>query len=227
MILRRIVESLRSQNWRVAFLELLIVIVGVFVGLQVDAWNNARLESERRAQIVSALATNLIDTIGVQEQVNAGIESGLAEWESAVADGSRPPPYYFRHIGSDIAPDMWSTLEQMQLTEMFDPATLFDLTAYFSELDGVSRKYVRYVIFVEDEILPGIISNEDVFYDQDGRLKARFQASMDRLREHGQENLRLINWADCLVNRLKVNRVFSETCLRADNSIGAISRESN
>ena len=203
-------------------MELLIVVVGVFVGLQVDTWNDSRLESERRAQIASALATYLTDTIDVQERVNAAIESGLAEWESVVAEGSRPPPYYFRHIGSDIPPDMWSTLEQMQLTDMFDPATLFDLTAYFSELDGVGRKYVRYVTFVEGEILPGIISSEDVFYYQDGRLRARFQANMDRLREHGQENLRLIRWADCLVSRLKADRTFDETCYRTDNSLDAI-----
>jgi hypothetical protein len=206
-------------------MELLIIVVGVFVGLQVDTWNNSRLESERREQIVDALATYLTDTIDVQEIVNASIESGLAEWESAVAAGSRPPPYFFRHMGSDIPPDMWSTLEQMQLTEMFDPATLFDLTAYFSELDGVSRKYVRYVTFVENEVLPGIISNEDIFYDQDGRPKARFQANLDRLREHRQENLRLIHWAGCLVHRLNADRTFSGTCYRADDMPSSISRE--
>lgn len=225
MFLHRIVENLRSRNWGVALLELFIVVVGVFIGLQVDTWNDARLGAERRAQIVSAVATYLGDTIGVQERVNASIASGLAEWESAVEDGNRPPPYYFRHVGSDIAPDIWSTLEQMQLTEMFDPVTLFDLTAYFSELDGVSQKYVRYVTFVEDEILPGIVSDEDVFYDQNGRLRARFQANMDRLREHGQENLRLIRWADCLVNRLEANRTFSQSCLRADLGLDALTRE--
>ncbi|MGI9325445.1 MAG: hypothetical protein ACR2PZ_09525 [Pseudomonadales bacterium] len=206
-----------TQNWRVAFLELLIIVVGVFIGLQVDTWNSSRLDSERRVEIVSALVTYLTDTIDVQEGMNVSIESGLAEWESSAADGSRPPPYYFRHFGSDIAPDMWSTLRQMQLTEMFDPVTLFDLTAYFSELDGVSRKYVRYVTFVEDEILPGIRNKQDVFYDQDGRLRGKFQANMDRLREHGQDNLRLVRWADCLVSHLKANRVSSETCYRTDN----------
>ena len=97
--------------------------------------------------------------------------------------------------------------------------------AYFSELDGVSQKYVRYVVFVENEILPGIISDEDVFYDQNSRLRARFQANMDRLREHGQENLRLIRWADCLVGRLEANRTYSQTCLRADHRLDAINSE--
>ncbi|MEM7180743.1 MAG: hypothetical protein AAF518_07515 [Spirochaetota bacterium] len=225
MILRRIVESLRSQNWRVALLELAIIIVGVFVGLQVDTWSNSRQESERREQIVNALATNLADTVGVQERVNIAIESGLAEWQSARAEGRRPPPYYFRHVGSDMAPDMWSTLEQMQLSEMFDPATLFDLTAYFSELDGVSHKYIRYVTFVEDEILPGIISSDDVFYDENGELKARFQANMDRLREHAEENQRLMRWANCLVTRLRSDRTFSETCYRTDNRLDEIGNE--
>ncbi len=141
-------------------------------------WNKARSEAELREQVIGALATYLADTRGVQEQVIAEIESGLASWESAVANGNRPPPYFFRHTGSDTAPEMWTTFEQMQLNDLFDPVTLFDLAFFFSELDGVGRKYIRYVTFVEDEILPGTISDEDIFYDQNGRLKAKFHANM-------------------------------------------------
>jgi hypothetical protein len=227
MILRRIVESLRSQSWAVAFMELLIVVVGVFIGLQVDTWNDTRLEAERREQIVGTLATNLGDSRGVQERMIAEIESGLASWESAVADGGRPPPYVFRHEGSDTAPDTWSTIGQMQLNDLFDPVTLFDLTFYFSELDGVGRKYVRYITFVENEILPGTISDQDVFYDKKGRLNAKFQANMDRLREHIQENFRLISWADCLVYRLEAKRTFEQSCLRVDHQLEGMSGKSN
>jgi hypothetical protein len=227
MILRRIVESIRSQSWAVAFMELFIVVVGVFIGLQVDTWNDTRLEEERREQIMGTLATSLGDTRGVQERVIAEIEFGLASWESAVADGGRPPPFVFRHEGSDTAPDIWSTIEQMQLTDLFDPVTLFDLTFYFSELDGVGRKYIRYVTFVENEVLPGMISDQDVFYDKKGRLNAKFQANMDRLREHIQENHRLIAWADCLVYRLEAKRTFEQSCLRVDHQLEGMSGKSN
>ena len=44
MILRRIAEHLRQQHWTAALIELAIVVLGVFIGLQADAWNDARKE---------------------------------------------------------------------------------------------------------------------------------------------------------------------------------------
>lgn len=61
MILRRIVESLRAQSWGTATVELLIVVIGVFIGLQVDTWSKARSEAEQREQVIDALATYLAD----------------------------------------------------------------------------------------------------------------------------------------------------------------------
>lgn len=42
MILRRLTEALRKQDWIAVLLEVLIVVVGIFVGLQVDDWNENR-----------------------------------------------------------------------------------------------------------------------------------------------------------------------------------------
>lgn len=44
MILRRFVEALRRQDWLTVTLELLIVVIGIFIGLQADAWNESRKE---------------------------------------------------------------------------------------------------------------------------------------------------------------------------------------
>ena len=43
MILRRLAESIRKQEWFTVVLEVLIVVVGIFIGLQVDEWNRARV----------------------------------------------------------------------------------------------------------------------------------------------------------------------------------------
>lgn len=215
MILRRIAEALRRQDWLTVAIEFVIVVVGVFIGIQVSNWNDARAEEERRRQIISALVTNISDAIRVQERFIEEIESGLAQWEAAYARGDKPPPFVYRIDGSDTAPDTWSTFEQMQLTNLFDPVTLFDLTYFYSELDGVGRKYVRYVTFVEDEILPGLIGDEDVFYDEQGRLRPVYLANMDRLQEYRAETLRMNLWARCLVYRLEATRRFKETCRRA------------
>ncbi|PHS22517.1 MAG: hypothetical protein COA84_12610 [Robiginitomaculum sp.] len=39
MILRRVIKHFRQQEWTAIFLDFLIVVVGVFVGLQVSNWN--------------------------------------------------------------------------------------------------------------------------------------------------------------------------------------------
>lgn len=54
MILRRLAEALREQNWFSVALEVAIVVVGIFIGLQVDDWNQRRLEreSDQRALVL-------------------------------------------------------------------------------------------------------------------------------------------------------------------------------
>ncbi len=42
MILRRIIENVRTRDWFTVAIEFLIVVVGIFVGLEVSNWN-ARL----------------------------------------------------------------------------------------------------------------------------------------------------------------------------------------
>jgi hypothetical protein len=42
MILRRVIKHFREQEWTAIFLDFLIVVVGVFVGLQVSNWNAAQ-----------------------------------------------------------------------------------------------------------------------------------------------------------------------------------------
>lgn len=224
MILRRIITHVQEQNWTAIGIEFVIVVVGVFVGLQVNLCNEARVESSRRQEIIEALVTNLNDAIGVQHAFDAEIDAGLSHWEAAYASGEKPPPYFYRIELSDTAPDVWSTFEQMQLTDLFDPVTLFDLTFFYSELEGVGRKYVRYVTFVENEILPGLILGEDAFYDADGRIRPAYRANMDRLRDFQQETQRMTAWAECLVFRLEADRTFEQTCRRADFRLEGMDR---
>ena len=42
MILDRLATGLKKRDWGTAVLEVLIVVVGIFIGLQVDDWNQAR-----------------------------------------------------------------------------------------------------------------------------------------------------------------------------------------
>src|SRR5262245_20975021 len=46
MILRRFAHAIRAQNWFAVVLEVAVVVLGIFVGLQVNDWNQRRLERE-------------------------------------------------------------------------------------------------------------------------------------------------------------------------------------
>ncbi len=59
MILRRITEHVKAQNWFAVGLDFLIVVVGVFVGLQVSNWNEARNAAVAEAQLIVRLAEEL------------------------------------------------------------------------------------------------------------------------------------------------------------------------
>ncbi len=216
MILRRLTQHIRAQNWTAVAIDFVIVVVGVYLGIQIGNWNAERLEQQRREQIVGALGANLGDALAVQKRFVAEIDAGLAAWEAAYARGERPVPFTYRIEGSDMAPDTWSTLEQVGVADLFDPATLFDLTYYYSELEGIGRKYVRYVTFVENEVLPGEIAGPETFYDAEGRLLPRFRANLDRLREYRRDTAVMTRWAECLVYRLGAERTFEENCRRAD-----------
>ncbi len=58
MILRRLVTALRKQSWLTLVLELVVVMVGIFLGLQVDSWNDARKDRVLEQQYLASLKAN-------------------------------------------------------------------------------------------------------------------------------------------------------------------------
>ncbi len=46
MILRRVIEHVRQQQWTAVGIDFCIVVVGVFIGIQVSNWNDER-ETDR------------------------------------------------------------------------------------------------------------------------------------------------------------------------------------
>ena len=59
MLLHRVIEHVREQNWTAIGIDFVIVVIGVFVGIQVANWN-ASLADERRGRAYAArLAADL------------------------------------------------------------------------------------------------------------------------------------------------------------------------
>lgn len=75
MILRRITEHVKNQNWFAVGLDFLIVVIGVFIGIQVANWNAARADQDLADRYVTQLAGDIRSDI-------VDIETGIrtSEW---------------------------------------------------------------------------------------------------------------------------------------------------
>lgn len=69
MILRRISEAFRKQDWFTVLVETLIVVFGVFIGLQVNNWNETRQDRLSEAKYLERFANEIELTIAqIQEE---------------------------------------------------------------------------------------------------------------------------------------------------------------
>lgn len=59
MVIRRIREHVATHNWFAVAVDVVIVVLGVFLGTQVNNWNEDRLEESRAAQYRERLADEL------------------------------------------------------------------------------------------------------------------------------------------------------------------------
>lgn len=60
MILQRMAKSLAERNWGTALAEILIVVIGILIGLQVDDWNQARKDRKDEAAFLLSLHEDLL-----------------------------------------------------------------------------------------------------------------------------------------------------------------------
>ena len=71
MLLRRITKHVKTQNWFAVFVDFVIVVIGVFIGIQVSNWNEARTESEQEREIL----LNIMDDIrNDAKELSGGVE---------------------------------------------------------------------------------------------------------------------------------------------------------
>ena len=59
MLLRRLSQSLKEQNWTAIGIEFVLLVLGVFLGIQVANWNNERENRLRERIYLSTLAEDI------------------------------------------------------------------------------------------------------------------------------------------------------------------------
>lgn len=59
MILRRFAEALKQQNWTATWIEFVLLVLGVFLGIQVSNWNEEREINQKAAVFTERLKADL------------------------------------------------------------------------------------------------------------------------------------------------------------------------
>ena len=78
MIFRRFSQNLRRQDWFALLLDLLIVVVGIYLGLQVDAWNTSRQDRATEREYLERLLADMDESIEAQIDAQHQFEDSIA-----------------------------------------------------------------------------------------------------------------------------------------------------
>ena len=70
MLLRKITQHVKDQNWFAVFLDFVIVVFGVFIGIQVNGWNSQRIEQSLEREYLIRLADNLEESSNNTKRTN-------------------------------------------------------------------------------------------------------------------------------------------------------------
>ena len=73
MILRRLTQSLKSQHWMAIAIEFVLLVSGVFLGIQVANWNEAQKDKQREAEFISRLSRDF-------EKIDARLDMNIQAW---------------------------------------------------------------------------------------------------------------------------------------------------
>ncbi len=103
MILRRVIAHFRKQEWTAIALDFVIVVVGVFIGIQVSNWNGARADREREDAILTRLEADFLkieaaarDRFSVTEKRIETIDALIRQLrQEAAPDVKAIAPLYF------------------------------------------------------------------------------------------------------------------------------------
>jgi len=130
VLLRRVTQHIKTQNWFAVLVDFLIVVVGVFVGLQVQDWNDARKERLEEQVLMSRLHTETQALLDAHhDELNALQARGrILTGVNPVLFSQEPPraftPAECRNIAGSHSyrrpPDELPVLDEMLETGRFD-----------------------------------------------------------------------------------------------------------
>lgn len=167
MLLRRVTQHIREQNWFAVVIDFAIVVIGVFIGIQVANWNDARadrsLRSQYLLQLTEDLQADVTEAVATERQAwarvgaieaifeEAGLKEPLAEFYAEGQVAAAPPypefsadyPYAHNHAITNL-PTFEVTNETFDAIVsngdfglLGDPMLVRQIQEYHRQVEGV------------------------------------------------------------------------------------------
>lgn len=81
MILRRLSQHLREQNWTAIAIEFVLLVVGVFLGIQVANWNDDRVDRKSERDYLERLQLEIVEILPQAQAAQASLADRAARIE--------------------------------------------------------------------------------------------------------------------------------------------------
>ncbi|MEM9323754.1 MAG: hypothetical protein AAGA41_13040 [Pseudomonadota bacterium] len=159
MFFRKISKQLKDQDWTAVWIDFVIVVVGVYLGIQVDNWNDARADRDRAQVFADRLQSDLqtdIDRAGVRIAFNQDVlrygRKALAWLEAEPREAGGWSVLLALFQSSQVAPyrQVNATFEEMrsagELSLIRDPDLRGSLSEYYLVATGSQSDYILRLI---------------------------------------------------------------------------------
>src|SRR5262245_47284795 len=138
MILRRVIDHVREQEWTAIAIDFVIVVVGVVVGIQVSNWNADRIDRIKARSYLERIRTDLDADL-------ANYSDRLDFWGKVSAYGARGLDY--AETGDAVDQSQWNLLlayfQASQVAEFITTRTTYDELKSGGELGLISNLELR------------------------------------------------------------------------------------
>jgi predicted NAD-dependent protein-ADP-ribosyltransferase YbiA (DUF1768 family) len=138
MLLRRVVEHARKQEWTAIAIDFVIVVVGVFIGIQAANWNEARTDAALARDYLERIQRDLFADI-------ARYENRIRFWSTVSNYGRKGLAY--AETGQQGDATRWSLLlayfQASQVAEFWTRSTTYDELKSAGELRLIGNLRLR------------------------------------------------------------------------------------
>ena len=156
MILRRVIQHVKKQEWTAIWIDLVIVVVGVFIGIQVSNWNATRADDVRAQAYLIRIKDNLnYDLQAIERRevfwrqvIDYGNDAIRYAETGELVDGSKGKTVLAFYQASQLWPWVTNDTTYQELSNGGELGLIKDgnfresLTKYYSEGAGNDLDYI-------------------------------------------------------------------------------------